>query len=154
MLVVWIKTQAYLAQCKAKVTVYHMFDAPQHNEGNFKTHGGFETDEERDAAMTWVRSEEAQRQLHRAKYSKRKSGTEKNLERRARRAEEERQMEEESKALSNFAHTIVQLDDAHTVRMKHNASVEQHLCNFMLWGFIFIVLGNLFFGFGFINFIP
>lgn len=34
------------------VTVYHMYDSPRHNAGPFKTVGGFESDIERDEAMT------------------------------------------------------------------------------------------------------
>ena len=60
------------------VTVYHMFDKPRNNVGNFKTVGGFKSDEERDAAMTaasdydiaWVRP------------GRENSGTAKNLARR------------------------------------------------------------------------
>lgn len=60
------------------VMVYHMFDAPRNNTGNFPTVGGFESDSERDAAMiaasdydiAWVRP------------GREKSGTAKNLKRR------------------------------------------------------------------------
>ena len=60
------------------VTVFHMFTKPRNNAGNFKTVGGFTTNEDRDAAMTaasdydiaWVRP------------GKEKSGTAKNLKRR------------------------------------------------------------------------
>jgi hypothetical protein len=60
------------------VTVYNMFDSPRNNAWEFKTIGGFKSDEERDAAMTkasthdiaWVRP------------GREKSGTAKNLERR------------------------------------------------------------------------
>ena len=60
------------------VTVFHMFEAPRHNAGPFPTQGGFQTDEERDAAMTaasdtdiaWVRP------------GRESSGTAKNLARR------------------------------------------------------------------------
>lgn len=49
---------------KDRVTVYHMFDSPRHNIGNFKTVGGFKSDNERDSEMTrmsnydivWIRS--------------------------------------------------------------------------------------------------
>jgi hypothetical protein len=48
---------------RKRVTIYHMFDKPRNNVGNFQTKGGYKTDEERDAAMTaasesdiaWVR---------------------------------------------------------------------------------------------------
>jgi len=42
-----------------RVTVYHMFDAPRNkNEKITKTKGGFQTDEERDAAMTMASSKD------------------------------------------------------------------------------------------------
>ena len=55
--------QAFLAQHGASVTVFHMFDRPRNNRGNFPMVGGFRSDDERDAAMTaasdvdlaWVR---------------------------------------------------------------------------------------------------
>ena len=73
--------QAYLAYClqdKNDVTVYHMFGSPRNNVGNFRTIGGFENDNERDAEMTaasdydiaWVRP------------GRETSGTAKNLKRR------------------------------------------------------------------------
>ncbi len=44
--------QKYLSAMQFKdVTVYHMFEEPRHNAG-FKTIGGFNTDTERDSAMT------------------------------------------------------------------------------------------------------
>ena len=60
------------------VTVYHMFTSPRNNVGNFPTVGGFQSDSERDSAMTlnsnydiaWVRP------------GREKSGTAKNLARR------------------------------------------------------------------------
>lgn len=60
------------------VTVYHMFDKPRNNKYHFPTKGGFQSDDERDAAMTadsdydiaWVREGRSQ------------SGTAKNLARR------------------------------------------------------------------------
>lgn len=60
------------------VTVYHMFETPRNNAGNFKCKGEFKSDTERDEAMTaastydiaWVRT------------GREKSGTAKNLERR------------------------------------------------------------------------
>ncbi len=61
-----------------RTTVYHMFESPRNNAWNFKTVGGFGTDEDRDAAMTaasdadiaWVRP------------GRERSGTAKNLQRR------------------------------------------------------------------------
>ncbi len=66
-----------LGATKDRVTIYHMFTSPKFNVG-FNTSGGYQTDEERDAAMTknsdydiaWVRP------------GKEKSGTARNLERR------------------------------------------------------------------------
>jgi hypothetical protein len=60
------------------VTVYHMFKEPRFNKGGFNTKGGYESDDERDSAMTknsdydiaWVRP------------GKEKSGTAKNIKRR------------------------------------------------------------------------
>jgi hypothetical protein len=60
------------------VVVYHMFNSPRHNAGQFPTIGGFSDDESRDTAMTeascmdiaWVRP------------GKEKSGTALNLARR------------------------------------------------------------------------
>ena len=68
-------TQTYLHGKTAAVTVYHMFTTPRHNPG-FRTLGGFQTDQERDAQMTqdsdcdiaWVRpgreNSGTQRNLH------------------------------------------------------------------------------------------
>ena len=61
------------------VTVFHMFERPRHNAGDFPVVGGFASDDERDAAMTsassfdiaWVRP------------GRERSGTAKNLRRRA-----------------------------------------------------------------------
>lgn len=69
--------QNYLFEKTDRVTVYHMFDEPRYNVG-FPTVGGYESDEERDVAMTdnsdtdiaWVRK------------GREKSGTQKNLDRR------------------------------------------------------------------------
>lgn len=60
------------------ITVFHMFDRPRHNVGDFPTVGGFTSDDARDAAMTaassldiaWVRP------------GRERSGTAKNLRRR------------------------------------------------------------------------
>ena len=69
--------QNYLFGKTGKVVVYHMFESPRYNAG-FPTEGGFQSDEERDVAMTdnsdsdiaWVRK------------GREKSGTQKNLDRR------------------------------------------------------------------------
>lgn len=62
------------------VTVFHMFERPRNNAGEFPTSGGFPSDAARDEAMTaassldiaWVRP------------GRERSGTAKNLQRRAR----------------------------------------------------------------------
>jgi hypothetical protein len=69
--------QNYLFGKTDRVVVYHMFGSPRYNAG-FPTEGGFQSDEERDNAMTdnsdsdiaWVRK------------GREKSGTQKNLDRR------------------------------------------------------------------------
>lgn len=69
---------------KERVEVYHMFDSPRNNIGNFKTIGGFKSDDERDSEMTrmsdydiaWVRP------------GREKSGTAKNLMRRTKSVDE------------------------------------------------------------------
>lgn len=71
--------QQILHRIGARATVFHMFAAPRHNEGAFPTRGGFTSDADRDAALTaasdadiaWVRP------------GREKSGTAKNLKRRA-----------------------------------------------------------------------
>ena len=76
---------------KTKVMVYHMFDEPRNNYGNFKTIGGFKSDDERDDKMTndsnydilWVRSAEEQRKKLGKKYNPSYiNGTTKNILRR------------------------------------------------------------------------
>jgi hypothetical protein len=70
--------QKYLFGKTDRVVVYHMFETPRYNAG-FPTEGGFQSDEERDIAMTnnsdsdiaWVRK------------GREKSGTQKNLDRRS-----------------------------------------------------------------------
>lgn len=72
--------QAWLGLHDVEVCVFHMMVRPRHNIGNFPTRFGYQSDEERDAAMTaasdadiaWVRP------------GREKSGTAKNLARRAR----------------------------------------------------------------------
>jgi hypothetical protein len=76
---------------RERVTVFHMFDKPRNNIGNFATHGGFKDDESRDRAMTivstddilWIRPVEESKKLYGKKYRpNRISGTEKNKLRR------------------------------------------------------------------------
>lgn len=61
-----------------RATVYHMFSAPRHNAG-FVTVGGFESDEERDEAMTF----ESSRDIAWVRPGRERSGTARNLARRA-----------------------------------------------------------------------
>jgi hypothetical protein len=74
-------SQTYLLGKTDKVTVYHMFDTPRNNAG-FSTEGGFESDEQRDSAMT----ANSDKDIAWVKPGREKSGTQKNLDRR----EEER----------------------------------------------------------------
>ena len=90
--------QKYLfACCKTdpsihkRVVIFHMFDKPRNNIGQFNTMGNFTDDESRDAAMTnsstkdilYVRSAEESKKLYGKKYrANRISGTEKNRLRR------------------------------------------------------------------------
>lgn len=70
--------QQYLADKIKNVTIYHMFTTPRNNIGNFKTIGGFVSDNQRDSQMTkdsdidiaWVR------------VGRERSGTAKNIKRR------------------------------------------------------------------------
>lgn len=62
-----------------KVTVYHMFDTPRNLiNPNFKTVGGFTSDEERDAAMT----RDSDYDIAFVRKGKRNSGTAQNIVRR------------------------------------------------------------------------
>lgn len=73
--------QEFLHQAQidhSRVTVYHMFEAPRHNAGNFPTSGGYQSNNAKDKAMTaasdydiaWVRP------------GREDSGTARNIERR------------------------------------------------------------------------
>jgi hypothetical protein len=53
-----VRVQGELADSGAKVTVYHMKTAARHNVGGFATVGGFDTAEDRDAAMTAASDED------------------------------------------------------------------------------------------------
>ena len=88
-------TQQFLFDLGYKnVFIYHMFDKPRINIGDFPTVGGAKSDEERDSNMTrdsnvdiaWVRSEEETKRLLLLEGKKYKpgriSGTEKNILRR------------------------------------------------------------------------
>ena len=62
------------------VTVFHMFERPRNNVGEFATVGGFTSDDARDAAMTAASS----RDIAWVRPGRERSGTARNLERRAR----------------------------------------------------------------------
>jgi hypothetical protein len=72
-------TQNYLLGKTNAVVVYHMFTDPRNNLG-FVTIGGFRSDEERDARMT----ADSDRDIAWVRPGRTKSGTQKNLDRRAR----------------------------------------------------------------------
>jgi hypothetical protein len=63
---------------KKRVTVYHMFSLPRNNITNFQTIGGFETDEARDAAMTYASDYD----IAWVRPGRENSGTAKNIKRR------------------------------------------------------------------------
>lgn len=69
--------QEFVLKNGGRAIVFHMFDSPRNNAG-FPTRGGFETDKERDAAMT--KSSDAD--LAWVRPGREKSGTAKNLKRR------------------------------------------------------------------------
>ena len=71
-------TQNYLLGKTTAVVVYHMFTNPRNNLG-FKTIGGFESDVERDAQMT----EDSDQDIAWVRPGRKKSGTQKNIDRRA-----------------------------------------------------------------------
>jgi len=62
------------------VTVFHMFERPRHNVGEFAVVGGFASDTERDEAMTAASSHD----IAWVRPGRERSGTAKNLLRRAR----------------------------------------------------------------------
>lgn len=63
---------------KGRVTVYHMFDKPRFNMGMFPTKGGYQSDDERDSAMT----ENSHYDIAWVRPGRETSGTAKNLLRR------------------------------------------------------------------------
>lgn len=71
-------TQNYLLGKTTAVVVYHMFTSPRNNVG-FKTRGGFNSDEERDAQMT----ADSDQDIAWVRPGRKKSGTQKNIDRRA-----------------------------------------------------------------------
>ena len=73
--------QAYLTSLfidPERVTVYHMLDNPRFNIGDFPTLGGFESDEDRDEAMTYASDDD----IAWVRPGRETSGTAKNIERR------------------------------------------------------------------------
>lgn len=86
--------QKYLLNTAQKhniVTIYHMFEKPRNNYGNWKTIGGFKDDDTRDSQMTydsdddilWIRSIEEQKKRLGGKYNPSHiNGTTKNAMRR------------------------------------------------------------------------
>ena len=62
----------------SNVIVYHMFEKPRNNPHDFKTVGGFKTDDERDEAMTKISIED----IAWVREGREKSGTAKNIMRR------------------------------------------------------------------------
>ncbi|MEO1762228.1 MAG: hypothetical protein AAFR83_09700 [Cyanobacteria bacterium J06629_18] len=69
--------QQYLFDKTEAVVVYHMFESPRNNPG-FPTCGGFQSDEERDEQMTG----DSHQDIAWVKPGRKKSGTQKNLNRR------------------------------------------------------------------------
>ena len=69
--------QGCLKDMCADVTVFHMFNEPRHCKGH-PTRGGFQSDDERDAAMT----ANSQRDIAWVRPGRERSGTAKNLARR------------------------------------------------------------------------
>lgn len=65
---------------RTRVRVYHMFEAPRNNVGEFGTVGGFASDRARDEAMTGASTAD----LAWVRPGREKSGTAKNLARRSR----------------------------------------------------------------------
>jgi hypothetical protein len=70
-------TQNYLLGKTAAVVVYHMFTSPRNNAG-FPMIGGFESDEDRDIQLT----ADSDRDIAWVRPGRKRSGTQKNLDRR------------------------------------------------------------------------
>lgn len=69
--------QQYLFGKTKAVVLYHMFESPRNNAG-FPTRGGFQSDAERDEQMT----RDSHQDIVWVKPGRKKSGTQKNLDRR------------------------------------------------------------------------
>lgn len=72
------QAQQYLAGKTTQVTVYHMFTQPRNNVGSFRTVGGFQSDDERDARMT----ADSTKDIAWVRPGREKSGTARNIQRR------------------------------------------------------------------------
>ncbi len=73
--------QAYAAEHGLRVTVFHMFESPRNNVGNFPTCGGSTSDKNRDESMTVASTED----IAWVRPGRENSGTAKNLKRRSKR---------------------------------------------------------------------
>lgn len=71
--------QSYAAEHGLLVTVFHMFESPRNNVGNFPTVGGATSDKSRDEAMTMATTED----IAWVRPGRENSGTAKNLKRRS-----------------------------------------------------------------------
>lgn len=69
--------QQYLLDKTQAVVVYHMFESPRNNKG-FPTRGGFQSDKERDEQIT----RDSHQDIAWVRVGRKKSGTQKNLDRR------------------------------------------------------------------------
>lgn len=74
----WAQAHLAFSAKPVKVIVFHMGEKPMRNLGEFRTVGGFKTDEERDAAMTIYSHED----IAWVRAGKERSGTAQNLLRR------------------------------------------------------------------------
>ena len=70
--------QQLLINKTKNLTVYHMFDKPMNNHGNWDTKGGYKDDIDRDSAMT----KESDKDIAWIRTPGDMSGTEQNIERR------------------------------------------------------------------------
>ena len=75
-----MRAQMWLHERKAFVTVFHMLNSPRYIAGHLPCSGGFQSDDQRDAAMTLISTED----LAWVRPGREDSGTAKNLLRRKR----------------------------------------------------------------------
>jgi hypothetical protein len=73
-----LMAQEWLFQAGVPVTVYHMLTSPRNNPHGFQTCGGFETDDDRDHAMTAA----SDRDIAWVRPGRERSGTRRNIVRR------------------------------------------------------------------------